>query len=64
MLQGFQLMKIEWIDQQTCMQSLHCNNTAHHVIFRTFSPRNRFAIIAAMNGAVANKSIAFATDVV
>ncbi len=38
--------------------------TAHHVIFRTFSPRNRFAIIAAMNGAVANKSIAFATDVV
>ena len=64
MLQGFQLMKIEWIDRKhVCYPSI-ATITAHHVIFRTFSPRNRFAIIAAMNGAVANKSIAFATDVV
>jgi hypothetical protein len=38
--------------------------TANQVMVRTFSPRIKYPSIAAINGAVANRSMAFATDVV
>ena len=38
--------------------------TANHVIVRTFSPLIIYRRIAFINGAVANRSMAFATDVV
>ncbi len=38
--------------------------TANQVIVRTFSPKIKNPRIAVINGAVANRSMAFATDVV